>query len=266
MYSPFQIATKYLHYLLTASNGKGHGIHSPFMYQLIDEVFNAKGNRDYYKDIEKIRKELLRNDQIIEVEDYGAGSCGINLKERKINDVARLSIKSPKYAHLLYQLVKFVKAKHILELGTSLGITTAYLSAANPKGEVITLEGATKIADLASSHFQKLNLQNIQLIRGNFDATLPALLQKSDKKYDLIYIDGNHTYEATVRYFTMLLPFTHEHTLIIFDDIHWSKGMEKAWQEIKSHHTVTLTIDLFFIGLVFLRRSQMVPQHFRIRF
>ena len=127
-------------------------------------------------------------------------------------------------------------------------------------------KGAEKIADQAALNFQKLNLQNIQLIRGNFDKTLPKLLHSSGKKYDLIYIDGNHTYEATVRYFTLLLPFTHERTLIIFDDIHWSKGMEQAWYEISIHPSVTLTIDLFFVGLVFFRRSQLVPQHFSIRF
>jgi predicted O-methyltransferase YrrM len=266
MYSSFQIAIKYLHYWLTASNGQGHGIHSPFVYELIEKVFNAKEEDPLFREIEKIRMELLKNDNIIDVEDYGAGSAGANHKQRKIKDIARLSLKSPKYARLLYHLSKFIKAEHIIELGTSLGITTSYLARSNPNTQVITFEGAENIADIASSNFQKLHLHNIRLIRGDFDKTLPELLHSSGNKYDLIYIDGNHTYEATVRYFNMLLPFTHEHSLVIFDDIHWSNGMENAWEEIRSHASITLSIDLFFIGLVFFRRSQMVPQHFRIRF
>jgi predicted O-methyltransferase YrrM len=266
MYSSFQIAIKYLHYWLTASNGQGHGVHSPFVYELIENVFNAKEEDSFFREIEKIRKGLLKNDNIIDVEDYGAGSTAANHKKRKIKDIARFSLKSPKYARLLYHLTKFIKAEHIIELGTSMGITTSYLSKASPNAQLTTFEGAEKIADIASSNFQKLNLHNIRLIRGNFDNALPGLLHASDNQYDLIYIDGNHTYEATVRYFKMLLPFTHEHTLVVFDDIHWSKGMEQAWKEICSHDSVTLTIDLFFIGLVFFRRSQLVPQHFNIRF
>jgi predicted O-methyltransferase YrrM len=266
MYSSFQIAIKYFHYWITASNGQGHGIHSPFVYSLIKEVFNAKEVPALYEEIEKLRKAMRENDQVIEVEDYGAGSSGMKTKKRKIKDIARRSLKSPKYAALLYRLARFVKAEHIIELGTSLGITTSYLSAADPKAEIITFEGAENIADLASTYFERLDLQNIRLVRGNFDNTLPDWLHSSGKKYDLIYIDGNHTYEATLRYFSMLPPFTHDDTLIILDDIHWSREMEQAWEEIKGNTSVTLTIDLFFIGLVFFRRSQLAPQHFRIRF
>jgi predicted O-methyltransferase YrrM len=234
MYSSFQIAIKYFHYWITASNGQGHGIHSPFVYSLIKEVFNAKEVPALYEEIEKLRKAMRENDQVIEVEDYGAGSSGMKTKKRKIKDIARRSLKSPKYAALLYRLARF--------------------------------EGAENIADLASTYFERLDLQNIRLVRGNFDNTLPDWLHSSGKKYDLIYIDGNHTYEATLRYFSMLPPFTHDDTLIILDDIHWSREMEQAWEEIKGNTSVTLTIDLFFIGLVFFRRSQLAPQHFRIRF
>jgi predicted O-methyltransferase YrrM len=266
MYLSFQIAIKYFHYWITASNGRGHGIHSPFVYQMVNEVFHNKEQDDFFKKIESLRKELLLNHHAVEVEDFGAGSVSGNKRQRKIKDIARYSLKSPKYARLMFQLAQFIKAENIIELGTSLGITTAYLAASNPKAQVRTFEGASAVASIAAEHFEKLSLPNIRLYQGEFDDRLEYYKNEMLPSHDLIYIDGNHTYEATLRYFHFFLPLTNEHTLMVFDDIHWSDGMERAWEAIKQHPAVTLTIDLFFVGLVFFRKSQLVSQHFKIRY
>lgn len=152
-----------------------------------------------------------------------------------------------------------------MELGTSLGITTSYLALASPHAKVLTIEGAPEVAALAQAHFKHLGLQNVAQIVGNFNDTLPTALQQMPHP-DLVYIDGNHRCQPTLHYFHTLLPTVQDHTILVFDDIHWSKEMETAWATIKSHPEVTLTIDLFFIGLVFFSHNFKAKQHFTIQF
>jgi len=249
---------------MTAHHSKGHGVHSPFVYQLIQEVLKDSSTMPSFEKIESIRKRLLKDKTVLQVDDYGAGSVTGNKKQRSISSIAGTALKSPKYARLLFRLAHFTNAKNMIELGTSLGITSAYMASASPDSQLITFEGAAAVADLAQSHFTELQLNNIHIVKGPFDESLQNY--EAPLSHDLIYIDGNHTCEATLRYFHFFLPRTHEYSLMIFDDIHWSKGMEEAWEKIKQHPSVTLTIDLFFIGLVFFRKSQLIPQHFSIRY
>jgi predicted O-methyltransferase YrrM len=153
----------------------------------------------------------------------------------------------------------------MLELGTSLGITSAYLASAKDDSKLVTMEGSKEIAAIAQSNFEKLNVKNVSIITGNFDDQLPAFLNRQDK-LDFVFIDGNHRLEPTLRYFEMLLPKTREGSILIFDDIHWSEEMEMAWKQIQHHPQVTVTVDLFFIGLVFFRKENKVKQHFLINF
>ena len=265
MYSPLQLAFKYVNYYFTASNGRGHGIHSPFVFELVRKVFIDKNEYDDYKTIELLRKELLQNNTFLQVEDFGAGSRMGLTKQRSVQQIAKSSLKKPKYAKLLYRLVKYLQPNQILELGTSLGITTSYLASANKDAAVLTMEGSTEIAIIAGKNFQQLQLKNIKLVNGNFDETLtPAIDQLSSINFT--FIDGNHRKVPTLNYFQKLLTKANDQSLFIFDDIHWSKEMEEAWEEIKQHPSVTLTIDLFFIGLVFLRKEQLEKEHFVIRF
>jgi predicted O-methyltransferase YrrM len=263
MYSSIQLAFKFLRYYFTAANGKGHGIHSPFVFELVTKVLNDKTQYDAYKKIETQRNSLLSNETIIEVDDFGAGSVKGLKKKRVVQQIAASSLKPKKYAQLLFRVVHFFKAKEILELGTSLGITTSYLASANKEAKVTTLEGAASVAALAQQTFYELQLHNIEIITGNFDETLATA---SNKQYDFIFIDGNHRKEPTLRYFQQLLSCVHNNSVIVFDDIHWSKEMEEAWEEIKNHSSVTLTVDLFFIGLVFFRKEQKEKEHFVVRF
>lgn len=265
MFNRFQLVKKYLHYYLTASNGKGHGVHSPFVFNFIQHVLSDKKVYPCYSIIEEKRKELLSNETVIEVEDFGAGSSVIKTNKRIVKDIASSSLKPKKYAQLLFRMVQYYKPKTIIELGTSFGISSAYLAAADNGPDVYTCEGASSIAAIAKQNFEELGLKNIHLTEGDFSHTLPAVLSQAGK-IELAFIDGNHRKEPTLNYFQQLLNHSTGSTILIFDDIHWSAGMEEAWEEIKQHPAVSLTIDLFFIGIVILSPDINHKQHFTIRF
>ena len=241
-----------------------HGVHSPFVYRLVDEVIYNKNDDKAYADVESIRKELLVDDHTITVLDLGAGSHVNNNRQKKISDIAAHALKSPKLAQLLYRITTDLQPKNIIELGTCLGVTTIYLQKAAPDSKVYTLEGSPETAEVAKRVFTKAGLNNIELITGNFDNTLPGIINSLDK-VDFMFVDGNHQKDATLGYFEWCLPKVHENTLLIFDDIYWSEGMKEAWAQIKAHPRVIVTVDLFWIGLVFFRKGQE-KEDFKIRF
>jgi len=241
-----------------------HGVHSPFIYRLVDEVIYNKNDDKAYAEVESIRKELLVDDHTIIVLDLGAGSHVNNNRQKKISDIAAHALKSPKLAQLLYRITTDLQPKNIIELGTCLGVTTIYLQKAAPDSKVYTLEGSPETAEVAKRVFTKAGLNNIELITGNFDNTLPGIINSLDK-VDFMFVDGNHQKDATLRYFEWCLPKVHENTLLIFDDIYWSEGMKEAWAQIKAHPRVIVTVDLFWIGLVFFRKGQE-KEDFKIRF
>ena len=266
LYSKFQLAKKYLYYFFTASNGKGHGIHSPFVFDFVTNVLNDKKKYACYDTIEGLRQQLKKNDTVIEVEDFGAGSAVIKSNKRIVKDIAKSSLKAKKFAQLLFRMVQYYRPKNILELGTSFGITTAYLASGNADVKVYTLEGATEIARIAQNNFEQLGTNNITLVQGNFAKTLPHLFSTLYSNIDFVFVDGNHRKEPTLQYFLKLLAQSHNNTILVFDDIHWSKEMEEAWSTIQQHPSVTLTIDLFFIGIVVIQNEIKVKQHFTIAY
>jgi predicted O-methyltransferase YrrM len=265
LYSAFQLTAKYIRYYITASNGKGHGIHSPFVFDFIEQVLNDK--RDFYacEKIENCRTRLLMDDRMLEVEDFGAGSVTGNKKQRRVAAIARHAAKSKKLGQLLFRIANYYQPVTMIELGTSLGLSAAYLAAGNQAAKLITFEGAGAVAAVARENFSALSITNIETIEGNFDATLAPVLKKLDG-IDLAFVDGNHRKEPTLQYFEQLLQKTNRPAILIFDDIHWSKEMETAWHTIKNHPEVLLTIDLFFTGLVFFNSDFKMKQHFIIRF
>jgi len=265
MYSKFRLGSKYLSYYLTASNNKGHGIHSPFVFEFVSKVLNDRRQYSEYEKVENLRKRLLKDHTMLTVKDFGAGSAKDKTDKRTIASIAKNAAKPAKFGQLLYRLVKYYQPQNILELGTSLGITTSYLSLAKPDTNLITMEGASAVAASARQNFNSLNLQNIFLIEGNFDQTLSsALLQMT--QVDFAFIDGNHRREPTERYFKQLLPATHNNTILILDDIHWSIEMEHGWEAIMQHPSVRCSIDLFFAGILFFRQEFKEKQRFSIRF
>jgi predicted O-methyltransferase YrrM len=265
MYSKWQLAFKYLRYYFTASNGKGHGIHSPFIFQFVTKILNDKLHYTDYDNVEELRKLLLNDHTIIKIEDFGAGSSVNKSCDRTIGTITENSAKPAKQGQLLYRMVKTFQPNSILELGTSLGLTTSYLSLANPQANIYTMEGSDEVALKALSNFKKLGLKNISMIRGNFDETFVPLIN-SQSSIDFCFVDGNHRFEPTLRYFNALLPLVQNDSILIFDDIHWSREMEQAWDTIKSNPAVRCSIDLFSIGILFFREEFREKQEFTIRF
>lgn len=240
-------------------------MHSPFIFDFILNVLNNKNNYESPHEIEQLRKQLLSDKRIIEIEDFGAGSRTNSSKQRSVAQIAKSALKSKRPAQVLFRLVKHYQPHSIIELGTSLGITTAYFSKANPNASITTIEGSSQIAGIAKENFQQLNCSNIQQLTGNFDTVLPSAIRQLSL-IDLAYIDGNHRYEPTINYFHQFLAKLNSQTILVFDDIHWSTEMEQAWEEIKSHPSVQYTIDIFFLGFVFFRQDFKVKQNFAIRF
>ena len=257
-----RFAKDYLLHRLKAKNR--HGLHSPFVYRLVDEVIYDLRPKKVYGEIESLRSALLSDDRVINVTDLGAGSHLNKNREKKVSQIAHNALKPPKLAQLLYRLAADMQPGNMIELGTCLGITSVYLQKAAPKTKVYTLEGCPETAGVASEIFKTAGAGNISLTIGNFNDTLPGIIAGLDQ-LDFVFIDGNHQKEATLNYFEWCLPKVHENTLLIFDDIYWSEGMKEAWAQIKAHAKVTVTVDLFWIGLVYFKKGQ-AKEDFLIRF
>ncbi|HET9056603.1 MAG TPA: class I SAM-dependent methyltransferase [Chitinophagaceae bacterium] len=265
IYSKGQIAAKYFSYYIKAFHSKGHGIHSPFVYRFITDVLNDKRNFYAYNMVEEIRKQLLHNHSEVNVNDFGAGSAKMKTSRRKISDIASSSLSSLKYSRLLFRMINYYQPQNILELGTSLGVTTAYMAMANSYTNVLTIEGSEDIAAIAKNNFDTLGLTNINLVVGSFDDVLSPVVNQM-QRVDFAFIDGNHRKEATLNYFEELLAAVHNDSILVFDDIHWSREMETAWDIVKKNPSVTSSIDLFFWGIIFFRNQFKEKQHFTIRF
>jgi predicted O-methyltransferase YrrM len=265
MYNHFQLGLKFLNYYLTASNGKGHGTHSPFIFHFITKVLNDKKQYSEYETVEALRKEMLQDKTVLNIQDFGAGSSLSKTNQRTIASIAKNAAKPKKFGQLLFRMVRAYQPETILELGTSLGITTSYLALAKPNARLITMEGANEVADVASKNFKQSGLTNITIEQGNFDNTLPVVIHGLSS-IDFAFLDGNHRQQPTENYFHQMLSKINDDSILIFDDIHWSKEMEAAWNTIKNHPSVRCTVDLFFIGIVFFRPEFHEKQHFTIRF
>jgi predicted O-methyltransferase YrrM len=264
VFNPFQLLRKYLRYYFTSYNGKGHGMHSPFVYDFIIHVLNDRKVYEDYGKVEAVRKRLQMDKRLVKVEDMGAGSVKNNRDERRVADIAKHAAKPAKYGQLLYRMIKYYQPDSVLELGTSLGITTRYLSLAKPAARLITMEGADGIASFTEQAMQEEGFKNIILHRGNFDTELSTVLKTFNP--DFVFVDGNHRKQPTIEYFEQLLKFAHNDTILVFDDIHWSREMEDAWTCITNHPATRCSIDLFFIGIVLFRQEFREKQHFAIRF
>jgi len=324
----------YLKFLLRSTNQ--HGVHSPFVFKLLTECFYKKASKPGFKKVLAFREALLKDHQVISVTDFGAGSRVFSSERRKVSAIAKNAGISKKRALLLNKLTSYLHCKNALELGTSVGSSSAAMAAGNNL-QLTTIEGCPQTANIAREYFRKFELDNITLIVGEFEEVLNGLLEKQDSRDksqdkkqnkedggsktedrlelgdgmktedrrpktesqnqlqtpnhklqitnykpqpeapkhrgganhkpqtpDLIYFDGNHQKEASLHYFEKLLPLAHNDSVFIFDDIHWSREMEEAWEQIKGHPRVQVTIDTFYWGLVFFRKEQE-KEHFTIR-
>lgn len=231
-------------------------IHSPFVFAMMKAVFVKKNPLPKWQEIELLHRQLCHSDEIVEMVDFGAkgNEDGSVTKRISVASLAKQSAVSQKQGRILSQLVSYFQPKTILELGTSIGFGTAYLACDQKEGKTITIEGSPKIAALAQKNFETLSIGNIQQVVGSFDSVLSDVLKK-EESLDLVYIDGNHTYSATLRYFEQCMTIAHNDTIFIFDDIHWSPEMTEAWETIKKDPRVTVTMDFYRMGCAFLRKE-----------
>lgn len=251
----------YLNFLYHSKNE--HGVHSPFVFNLVTKCFYDKKQYPEYAILKNYRNTLLQNKNTIEVTDFGAGSRVFKSNKRAVNKIAQTAGITPKRAELLFRITKYFQPESILEIGTSLGLATSALALGNPKAKITTLEGCKNTLHQCQSQLQKFNINNVDCVNTEFSSFLNNQ-QPTTNNRQLIYFDGNHSKTATLTYFELLLPSVTNETVWIFDDIHWSNDMEEAWEIIKNHPKVTVTIDTFQWGMVFFRAEQE-KEHFVIR-
>lgn len=260
----FHIIKSYFKFLTSAKNE--HGVHSPFVFDLVTKCFYDKTKYPEYSFLQEYRKYLLENQNTIKVTDFGAGSRVFKTNHRKISAIAKNAGISAKNAELLFRVVRYFQPESILEIGTSLGLATCALSLGNKNAKITSLEGCLNTLKVAKNILEvsgfKLNCENIDFINTEFSNYLKTYYP-SPITHHLVYFDGNHSKNATLSYFELLLPSISNNSVWIFDDIHWSKEMEEAWVIIKNHPKVTVTIDTFQWGIVFFRTEQ-TKEHFII--
>lgn len=262
MAEQIQRISSYLSHLVKARTR--HGVHSPFIYDLTSNVLRVTEERPEFTAIERLRDDLLHSDQTIRVNDLGAGSRVLDMPVRNVSDIARTALKPARQAQLLFRMARYFDPNTVLELGTSFGLSTLYLARGAENGRVITIEGCPQTQRIAQSHFEQLRQRNIDAQLGSFKTRLPELLRKVDG-LDMVFIDGHHAKDPTIEYFELCLKKSHNDTVFILDDIHWSRGMEEAWDHLRVHPDVTVSVDLYDMGLLFLRQEQ-AAQHFRLRY
>ncbi len=243
-----------------------YDIHSPFVYEVVNDVLRDNTKYEDYVELHNLKKKQAKREDFIETVDFGVRAGNTEYKVLMVprGRMVRERTTGNKRLRLLYRLSRHFKPEIILELGTGAGMSAAYLMKGFPDAKMITLEGCASLADFAEESFKKLKLKNIEIVSGHFDVTLNDIV-KQENKLDLVFFDGNHRKEPTVRYFDTCLEKAHEGTVFVFDDIHWSPGMEEAWKIIKANDQVSVTIDLFWMGLVFFKKG-IAKQDFLIRF
>lgn len=258
----FLFAVRYLVYFFTSQTK--HDIHSPFVFDLLTKAINRTDKQLAFQQTETIRKAMLKSDEVIEIRDFGAGFGGVKYIKKGIRFIARHSSKSPKYGRLIYRLVDYFSPSTMLELGTSLGISALYQASAAPAARFTTMEGCLNTAAIARKNFDMAGFKDIQIIVGDFDMSLFRFLSQTPS-LDYVFIDGNHKKDPVLIYFNACLEKIHKNSILIVDDINWSKEMKEAWKEIKLNPKVYVTIDLFMMGLVFFN-PDLSKQDFIIRY
>lgn len=247
-------AFKYLKYILLSGHKKGHGIHSPFIFSLISRVFRNKTDRTIVFNIEMIREKLISDRSTIIVNDRGAGTEKNKTNKRKVSEIARYSPVPLKYGMLLSNLAAEFGSPGIIEFGTSFGISTMYMASACPDTIIYTMEGSPAVAEIALQNFKSAGFSNVKILIGSFDDLLSRIAEAGIKP-GLVFIDGNHRRDAILKYFKSMVEISDNNTVVVIDDIYYSKGMEEAWNEIKQNENVSVTVDIFRMGIVFFRRG-----------
>ncbi|MFT5168852.1 MAG: putative O-methyltransferase YrrM [Saprospiraceae bacterium] len=259
--SMFHIIWQFIKFYFVATTK--YRIHSPFVFDFIKNVLEDNRLFYAYHEVETVRKRLLNNTQEIEVTDLGAGSKFAKDNKRSIRQIAKTALSSPSFCRLLFKLTNYYKPDTILEMGTSLGISTAYLRKGALNARLLSLEGCPQIAAQAQKVFKGLKLKNMETEVGDFSSTLPKSLQTLGS-LDLVFFDGNHRKTPTLQYFNKAFEFATDNSVFVFDDIYWSKEMIEAWDILKADERVTLSIDLFSMGILFFKKDFKAKKHYKL--
>jgi predicted O-methyltransferase YrrM len=259
----FRVAT-YLKYIFVSLNRKGHDIHSPFVFDIVSRVFRNKTDPAVVRNIEMLRAGLLKDKRVIEVTDLGACADNQTDNKRKVSSIARYSAVSGKYGMLLANMAAEFGSPLVVEFGTSLGISTMYLALSCGETPVFSMEGCPATAEIAGENFQKAGLKNIRLSVGPFEEKIPEIIERGISP-GLVFIDGNHRKEPLLYYFKTMAGISDKNSVIIIDDINYSREMSEAWNEIKQNGKVSITIDIFRMGIVFFREG-VVRKDYIIRY
>ena len=255
---------KYINYLLFSRHSHGHGIHSPFVFELVSGVFRNKIEPDIVLLIENIRKRYTSDKTIIQVNDLGSGSVITRKGTGRVCDIAKYSSVPVRYGILLSNLASVYGMPSVIEYGTAIGISTMYLASGRRDSVIYTMEGCLSLSSVAAENFRQAGFENITQMAGHFDESTKELKDKGVKP-GLVFIDGNHRKEPLLKYFSEMADISDTNTVIVIDDIHLSREMEEAWDTIKQFDNVSFTIDLFRMGLVFFRKG-ISRFHYVIRY
>lgn len=233
-----------------------HGVHSPFVYALIDQCIYASQPKPA-KEVIAFFERLKQNTTALKGMDYGKNEE----TSVPVSTYAKRSAMPNFQVALLHRLVHYLKPKSVLELGSNLGKSLAVMAAADTSITAVGVEGNRAVADFASQSLENLQLSNAKVTCAAFD----QFLDEHKEGYDLIFLDGDHHYEPTMRYFNVIKQRLNDGGVIVLHDLYYSEGMKRAWAEIKKDRNVTITIDLFFFGLVWLGKNQ-AKENFSIKF
>lgn len=261
----FSHLLRYFKYLIVSRYTRGYGLHSPFVYDFHRNVLHSSKEKSVLKDIKRIRKRLSKEQTFLYTTDLGMGSKKAKHRWISLKEAVKKMSLPHKYGKVLYRIIEYYSLKDILEIGTGVGVSTLYLAKGKKSIDVHTIEGDPQKANFAEELFRKQNLENVEIWINHFDEVLYFVLMKMQHLPDFIFIDGNHQKSSTIKYFDTILSFIHNDTVVVLDDIHWSKGMEEAWDKIRNYSQVTVTIDLFQIGIVFFKH-ELSKQNFIIRY
>ncbi len=258
-YNKIQYAGAYARYL--AAGKSRWSVHSPFLYELIEKVIRNKAHDQKLDPLLRWQEQLRGRHERLAWQELGAGK---NVRHKRVSRIFRQTIRPFSQYRILSGLVRFSGAREVLELGTGLGLSTLALAAAGDHVRVCSIEGNKALYDFVRIHSTPYHSGNIEFIHGRIGSSLALILPKIAKA-DLVFMDGNHRYHPSIRYYDLLQPFLHESSLMILDDIHWSQGMEWAWEELSARPEVGLSVDMFHFGLLFFRKD-LEKRHFILRY
>ena len=239
--------------------------HSPYLFRLMSFMANDKVRFEKFSAIEALRRKWLKNRTRIVRKDKGTGSLYSGKPDTEsISAIAKHALSLPFQCRCMARLVHLEKPNVIIEFGSSLGISAAYLQSGNPTSVITTVEGDPEIAKLARTTFAELDMTGIQLVVSTFEEFL-ASPDHHDRKIDLLFLDGNHNSSALLDYYEKLKSNFSANTIVLVDDIYWSQDMQQGWRKLINLPEVTQSVDCFRFGMLFFKKEFLEKENHRIR-